>query len=248
MKRNIVKIDENLCNGCGQCVSACAEGAIQMVNGKAKLVSDNYCDGLGACLGECPQGAITIEEREAASFDEEAVARHLTAPKATARIVPAPVVAGGCPGMQARVLRADMARPASRAGGANASSTPSPSMLGQWPVQLHLVSPQAAYFADCDLLVAADCVAFAMGNFHESLLAGRAVVIACPKLDDITPYAEKLAAILSRNNVRSVTVAIMEVPCCRGLMSLVVKAIEGSGKDIPLSLRVIGLDGEVREG
>jgi NAD-dependent dihydropyrimidine dehydrogenase PreA subunit len=287
MKRNVVKIDESLCNGCGQCVSACAEGAIQLIDGKARLVSDTYCDGLGACLGECPQGAITIEEREAAAFDEKAVAQRLASQKPAAGSPggphthaaaqgesrkPAPgesrkaaaagfhaPTAGGCPGAQARVLKSNArpASPATSAGAPPSSSSaagcctaaapgPRPSALAQWPVQLHLVSPQAPYFADCDLLVAADCVAFAMGDFHESLLEGHSVAIACPKLDNVGPYVDKLAAIFSHNNIRRLTVAIMEVPCCRGLEMMVNQALKKSGKDIPLTLKVISLDGQVR--
>jgi len=279
MKRNIVRIDENLCNGCGQCVTACAEGAIQLIDGKARLVSEIYCDGLGACLGECPQGAITIEEREASAFDEKAVAQHLAVqkpaverpggPHTHAATAPAesqkPATTGfhapmgsGCPGTQARVLKSN-ARPAGAtvAGGSGASpaaaaccsgsaSGPRPSALAQWPIQLHLVSPQAPYFADCDLLVAADCVAFAMGDFHERLLEGHSVAIACPKLDNAGPYVDKLAAIFSHNNIRHLTVAIMEVPCCRGLEMMVNQALKKSGKDIPLTLKVISLDGQVR--
>jgi NAD-dependent dihydropyrimidine dehydrogenase PreA subunit len=287
MKRNVVRIDESLCNGCGQCVSACAEGAIQLIDGKARVVSDVYCDGLGACLGECPQGAITIEEREAAAFDEKAVAQRLAARKPAAGSPvgphthaaaqgesgkPAPgesgkpaatgfhaPMAGSCPGAQARVLKSNArpASPATPAGAAPLSSSgvgccaaaapgPRPSALAQWPVQLHLVSPQAPYFADCDLLVAADCVAFAMGDFHESLLEGHSVAIACPKLDNVGPYVDKLAAIFSRNNIRHLTVAIMEVPCCRGLAMMVNQALRKSGKDIPLTLKVISLDGQVK--
>jgi NAD-dependent dihydropyrimidine dehydrogenase PreA subunit len=289
MKRNIVRIDENLCNGCGQCVSACAEGAIQLIDGKARLVSDVYCDGLGACLGECPQGAITIEEREAAAFDEKAVAQHLAAQKPAVGSPSCPhthaaaqgesrkpaagesrkpvaagfdaPIAGGCPGTQARVLKgnARLATPpgaaaagaaslSSSAAGCCAAAAPSPraSALAQWPVQLHLVSPQAPYFADCDLLVAADCVAFAMGDFHESLLEGHSVAIACPKLDNAGPYADKLAAIFSHNNIRHLTVAIMKAPCCRGLAMMVNQALRKSGKDIPLALKVISLDGHVK--
>ena len=289
MKRNVVRIDESLCNGCGQCVSACAEGAIQLIDGKARLVSDVYCDGLGACLGECPQGAITIEEREAAAFDEKAVAQRQAAQKPAAASSggphthaaaqgesgkPAPgesgkpaaagfhaPMAGGCPGAQARVLKSNarLATPpgAAAAGAASLSSSaagccaaaasgPRPSALAQWPVQLHLVSPQAPYFADCDLLVAADCVAFAMGDFHESLLEGHSVAIACPKLDNAGPYVDKLAAIFSHNHVRHLTVAIMEVPCCRGLEMMVNQALKKSGKDIPFTLKVISLDGQVK--
>lgn len=241
MRRKIVKINEDLCNGCGQCVHACAEGAIRLIEGKARLVSETYCDGLGACLGECPQDAITIEEREANAFDEKAVHEHL-------RSLHAEKGAGaGCPGAQARVLgpvrqvgQVSPLRPGS------SEETGRPSALRQWPVQLHLLSPQAPYFQDCDLLIAADCVAFSMGDFHERLLEGHSVAIACPKLDDTTPYLQKLTALFSRNTIRSITVAIMEVPCCRGLEFMVEQALKASGKNIPLTIEVISLDGRVK--
>lgn len=259
MLRKIVQIDESRCDGCGQCVPSCAEGAIAIVDGKARLVGDVLCDGLGACLGECPQGAITVVEREAAAFDEGAVRSHLAsraAPRAPAEppargpggrprlsivaSAPAATASSGCPGSRSLTL----ARPAALAG----PTTPGPrqSRLGQWPVQLHLVSPQAPYFRDADLLVAADCVPFAYAGFHEELLEGRAVVVGCPKLDDVSSYAGKLAAIVAEGRVQSVTVVRMEVPCCGGIARLAREAVAASGRDVPLRDVVIGVDGTPR--
>lgn len=205
--RKIVRIDEELCNGCGQCIPKCAEGALQIIDGKAKLMSDNYCDGLGACLGHCPQGAIQIIEREAETFDEEAVHAYLAQQK------PSP--------------------------------PPETSALRQWPVQLYLVPTKAAFFDDHDLLVIADCVPLAYPNVHGSLLSNKSVVIGCPKFDDAQGYVKKLTAILKNNTVRSITVAHMEVPCCSGLLWIVKKAIEASGKQIPLERQVITISGEI---
>ncbi len=192
--RKIVEIAAAKCNGCGLCVNACAEGAIQLVDGKARLVQDDYCDGLGACLGECPQGAITITEREAATFDAQAVAVHLTSHDREAPARTPVMPHAGCPGAAMRQFNAEA--PASRVPGA----------LRQWPVQLHLVSPTAPYFRDADLLLAADCAAFACGDFHARFLAGHALAIACPKLDDPTGYVEKLAAMISEGGLRSLTI------------------------------------------
>ena len=228
--RNIVKIDEDKCTGCGLCVTACAEGAIQIIDGKARLVSEIYCDGLGACLGHCPEGAITVEQREAAAFDEEATQAHLA--RQTKPEVPAFV----CPGLAAHDL-SDRQRPADDAG-----TGAVPSQLSHWPVQLKLVSPTAPYFADSDLLLVADCVPFAMGDFHRRFLKGRSVAVGCPKLDDADFYVDKLADILRHNTVRSLTVVHMEVPCCSGLVRVAREAIARSGRgmgydDVTISLR-----------
>jgi NAD-dependent dihydropyrimidine dehydrogenase PreA subunit len=205
MKREIIEIDRAICDGCGLCAGACAEGALELDGeGKAVLVRDVFCDGLGACLDVCPTGALKVVEREAACFDEGA---------AKAR-VSARVAAG-----------------------------PAPSELGQWPIQLHLVSPAAPCFKECDLLVAADCTAFALGSFHADLLKGKSLVIACPKLDRTEGYVEKLAELLASNTVYSVTVAIMEVPCCSGLKRIIEAAVARSGKNIAVRTVVIGLDG-----
>jgi len=232
MKRNIVKIDEEKCNGCGLCVPACAEGAIQIINGKAKLIADNLCDGLGACLGDCPQDAITIEQREADYFDEQAV----TAPQSA---VKAPVHGGGCPSAQALKLSPPKNSVA-------AKTETGPSQLGNWPVQLKLVPPSAPFLAGADLLLAADCVPFAYPDFHQKYLAGKTLLIGCPKLDDVEAYVEKLTAILSQNDIQRLTVLHMEVPCCTGLLSLARQALAASGKDIPFEAVTIGIKGDVK--
>jgi Pyruvate/2-oxoacid:ferredoxin oxidoreductase delta subunit len=231
--RNVVKIDEAKCNGCGLCAQACAEGAIKIINGKAKLVSDTYCDGLGACLGHCPQDAITIEQREAAAFDEEAVKAHLDhgAKKAEPLFV--------CPGLAAYQLRPEPAAAEPNASGAV------PSQLSHWPVQLKLVSPNAPYFADADLLLVADCVPFAMGDFHQRFLRGHSIAVGCPKLDDAGFYMEKLAQIIEANNLGSLTVVHMEVPCCSGLTRVARGAIALSGRAMGFEDVTISLRGEV---
>ena len=214
MKRTIIEIDRSLCNGCGECTTACAEGALALdAQGKAVLVHDIYCDGLGACLDVCPTGALQIIEREAEAFDEAAVSLR----------TPVYAHAQGCPGSRARTLA-----PAATA-----------SELGQWPIQLHLVAPAAPYFHECDLLVAADCTAFALGSFHTDLLRGKALVIACPKLDSTEGYVEKLAELIGGNTVYSVTVAIMEVPCCSGLSRIVAEAVARSGKNLAIKTVVV---------
>lgn len=230
--RNIVRIDEAKCNGCGLCVKACAEGAIQIIDGKAKLVSEVYCDGLGACLGHCPQGAITVEQREAAAFNEKAVHDYLAKIKARAKPAESEFV---CPGMRAMNLE-------KKASSSAASNAPAESQLSQWPVQMKLVSPMATYFANSDLLLAADCVPFAMGDFHQTLLKARSVAILCPKLDDCSPYVDKLAQIIQHNQLKSLTVVHMEVPCCTGIVRIAEAAIRQSGaameyEDITVSLR-----------
>ena len=230
--RKIVQIDEELCNGCGQCIPNCAEGALQIVDGKARIVKEMYCDGLGACLGHCPEGAITIIEREADPFDEEAVHAHLAGQEAHQ---PAQeTLACGCPSTVVQNLEASAPAP-----------TIGSSALRQWPVQLNLVPLEAPFFDDADLLVMADCVPVAYPNLHASLLPGRTVVIGCPKFDDARGYAEKLGEILKRNDVRSVTVAHMEVPCCSGLNWVVEGAVAASGKQIPVRRHVITVRGEM---
>lgn len=229
--RNIVKIDEEKCNGCGQCVTACAEGAIKIINGKAKLVSETYCDGLGACLEHCPQGAITIEQRDAPEFDEEATKAHLAREGK-------PEPAFVCPGLAMEQFDAPTkAEPADDGEGPAVAS-----QLGHWPIQLKLVARTAPYFADADLLLAADCVPFAMGDFHQRFLKGRSVAMGCTKLDDAQFYIEKLGDILGANTIRSLTVVHMEVPCCSGLTRVAREAIARSGRlngfqDVTVSLR-----------
>jgi len=230
MKRKIITIDEEKCDGCGLCVPACAEGALQMVNGKAKLVKDSYCDGLGNCLGDCPRGAITMEEREADPFDEEAVLQRLEEKGKP----------GGCPGMASMSFPADSKEYTPQSGAAE-------SMLEQWPVQLHLVSPQAPFWSKADLLIAASCVPVTYGDFQNRLLRGRRIVIACPKLDRTEGYVEKLTEILRSNDISSVTVAHMEVPCCSGLVAMAEKALADSGKVIPYRRIKIGIRGNILE-
>ena len=249
--RKIVLIDEEKCNGCGVCVPACAEGAIQIIEGKARLVSEIYCDGLGACLGECPQGAITIEEREAADFDEAAVHAHLKSIGRAAAAVGHADGHGhglvghgghhgmlghghhgdGCPGSRMMAFKKGHA-PAQEVSAQPAG--PITSELEQWPVQLALVPVEAPYFKGADLVVAADCVPFAYANFHRRFLRGHALAIGCPKLDDPEYYVGKLTQIFARNDLRSVTVVHMEVPCCFGLLRIVREAAARSGKDLSL--------------
>jgi ferredoxin len=232
--RKIVEIDEEKCTGCGLCVTACAEGAIQIIDGKARLVSEIYCDGLGACLGECPDGAITIDEREAEEFDEVATEAHLKRMKGEEKALPC-----GCPGSMAREIRRETTAADHVPPGAAQSE------LTNWPVQLRLVSPFAPYFQDSDLLLVADCVPFALADFHARFLRGRPVVVGCPKLDDAGYYIEKLTEILRHSSVNSLTVVHMEVPCCSGLTYIASKAIESSGKDIPVNDVTISIQGEV---
>ncbi len=228
MQRKILAIDEERCDGCGLCASACAEGAIQIIDGKARLVKDDYCDGLGACIGECPRSALTIIERDAPAFDEAAVARQLAA-----RQAPAPHA--GCPGAAMRQLAPRTAT----------ACIDSPSALRQWPVQLHLVSPTAPYFRDADLLLAADCCAFACGDFHARFLADHAVAIACPKLDDSSGYVEKLAMMITDGGIRSITMLMMQVPCCRGLERMAMMARDIAGVDIPVRRVIVGIEGGI---
>ncbi len=232
MKRKIIEIDREKCNGCGQCVSACHEGAIQMVDGKAQLVSDIYCDGLGDCIGECPVDAIKIIEREAQAFDEEAVA------KRTANMKKPSPPAGGCPGMRAFSFNSN--KPST-----NEPEAVGTSALTQWPIQLHLVPVQAPFWQDSDLLVAADCTAVAYPDLHAKLLKGKSLVIACPKLDDTSNYVDKLTAIFKENDIKSITVARMVVPCCSKISVLVEAALMASGKHIPCRNIVINLDGTI---
>jgi ferredoxin len=241
--RNIVRIDPAKCNGCGQCVTACAEGAIELIDGKARLVSEVYCDGLGACLGTCPQGAITVEQRQAAAFDEHAVAAR---EKQKAEAEKSHTEPCGCPG--SRAMKLTHAKPAPTPKSQAGADAPSASELGHWPVQLMLVSPQAEYFKQCDLLIAADCVPFAMADFHQRFLSGRSVVVGCPKLDDAEYYTDKLAAIFSAGQPRSVTVVHMEVPCCRRLSQIVKEAMGRSGGTMEFHDVTISVHGEIQAG
>ena len=242
MIRKIIHIDEEKCNGCGACVTACHEGAIGLVNGKAKLLRDDYCDGFGDCLPGCPTGAITFTEREAAAYDEQAVLENKQKNAAAAQAAPAQPAASafhGCPGSRMHQFhREEAAAPAAAAPGSQ------PSQLAQWPCQIKLVPVNAPYFAGAKLLVAADCTAYAYANVHQEFMRGKVTLIGCPKLDE-GDYTEKLTAILAGNDIRSVTVARMTVPCCGGIQRAAEAAVSASGTQIPLHVAVISPDGAV---
>lgn len=226
-RRKIIKIDEARCNGCGLCIPNCREGALRIIDGKARLISDLFCDGLGACIGHCPEGAIMIEERDAEEFDEKkamAHAHHMSA----------------CPG--SKVMDFGGRAPA---GNRDRPVRDAESSLRQWPVQIMLVPANAPYLKSADLLIAADCVPFAYADFHDKLLKGKVLMVGCPKLDDIAYYKEKIGEILKNNDIRSVTYAYMEVPCCSGLVGIIKAAIAGSGKDVPFKEAVISIRGEL---
>ncbi len=228
MIRKIIKIDEEKCNGCGACVSACHEGAIGLVDGKAKLLRDDYCDGLGDCLPTCPTGAITFEKREAADYNEKAVMENKLKKHGIAHH-------SGCPGSRlSRIMHEHSSH----------NEVKAESRLSQWPVQIKLVPVNAPYFNGADLLIAADCTAFAYGNFHNDFIKDKITLIGCPKLDSVD-YSEKLTAILTVNDIRSLTVVRMEVPCCGGIQMAVQKALDASGKRIPLNVTVISTDGKI---
>ena len=277
MKRQIITIDEKKCTGCGDCIPGCPEGALQVIDGKARLISDLFCDGLGACIGHCPTGAMKIETREAEPYDEKRV-MHESIAKGGANVIaahlhhlkdhaqsdflqqaleylqeqgianpleneaarqPAPH-AGGCPGSRTIDFSAKSASVA-----AALPNAPVQSALRQWPIQLHLVSPQAPYFEGSDLLLAADCCAFAVGDFHGSFMKGKSLAIACPKLDsEMDIYVDKLAAMIDLSHINTITVAIMEVPCCGGLMSIVAEAQRKANRKVPVKKVVISLQGE----
>ena len=261
MIREVVSIDEDLCNGCGECVPACAEGAIQIVDGKARLVSDTLCDGLGACLGHCPQGAIKIERREATAFDEAAARRHVAGLKAAvgepgsgcgkpaaASGIGQPVghVHGGCPSSRfARLERAPRRSDTGAKPGGDAGGMGHDSELTHWPVQLRLLPPTAPVLEGARLLVAADCVPVAYAGFHSELLRDHVVVVACPKLDDPTGYVEKLTEMIRHNDLAEITVARMEVPCCGGILQMVLQARQLADSDVPVNDVLISIRGEV---
>ena len=276
MKRKIIEINEELCNGCGNCVTGCSEGALKIIDGKAKVVNEKFCDGLGDCIAHCPTGALKIIEREAVEFDQNAVEDHLRknfGEEAVVKMKQAQVKHsqnhsgggekghdgqdchshnhshGGCP--SARFMNFNNTKNSSAASSDNSEGSPAPgtinSELRHWPVQLHLVSPRHPAFSGCDLLMAADCVAFTFADFHRKLLKGKTLAIACPKLDDTEGYVEKLAEIFKNNNIKSVTCAIMEVPCCSGFLRIVKMAMALSGASIPLKTITIGIDGSVKD-
>lgn len=241
MKRKIVKIDESKCNGCGLCVPNCAEGALKIVNGKAKVVSEVYCDGLGACLGHCPQDAITIEEREAEIFDEEAVKLHLSKEKKQMdKKAQHSHAHSGCPGAMAM----DFRKESPSKGDSPAAKIESE--LRQWPVQLHLVSPLAPYFQGADVVLSADCVAYSLGNFHSAHLKGKSLAIACPKLDDGQEiYSEKLKSLIDEAKINTLTVMTMEVPCCLGLAALAQSAAREAKRKVPVKHITVSLRGDI---
>lgn len=241
--RKIIEIDEGKCDGCGQCVLACAEGALRIVDGKAKVVSDVFCDGLGACIGECPQGALKIVEREAPEFDEEAAKEHVERAGADKgrHLATEPC---GCPSSNPMILRAGQGMPRAPAHAA-AEPDAMPPELTNWPVQWRLVQPSMPFFKGADVLLAADCVPFAYRDFHGRFLRGKPVIIGCPKLDEQQAYLDKLTALFREAAPRSLTVVMMEVPCCQGLMRLTTEALRRSGMDIPLSKFVVSIEGKV---
>ncbi len=229
MLRKIIKIDEDKCNGCGACAAACHEGAIEMINGKAKLTREDYCDGLGDCLPACPTNAITFEEREAPAYNEDAVRRA----KMKQFGVKLPC---GCPGTQSKAIKREAPVPV-KAGTVT-------SQLSQWPCQIKLVPVNAPYFENANLLIAADCTAFAYGNFHDEFIRNHITLIGCPKLDE-GDYAEKLTQIIANNNIKSVKIVRMEVPCCGGLENAVKRALQASGKFIPWQVVTVTTDGKI---
>ncbi|MBQ8572470.1 MAG: 4Fe-4S binding protein [Ruminococcus sp.] len=231
MLRKIIKIDEEKCNGCGACAAACHEGAIEMINGKAKLTREDYCDGLGDCLPACPVDAISFEEREAPAYNEEAVLKA----KAEKSSAPLPC---GCPGTNAKTIKRDSNVPL--------KITNTQSQLSQWPCQIKLVPVNAPYFENANLLIAADCTAFAYGNFHQDFIRNHITLIGCPKLDE-GDYSHKLTQIIANNNIKSVKIVKMEVPCCSGLENAVKKALMQSGKFIPWQVVTITTDGKILE-
>lgn len=240
INRKIIEIDEDLCDGCGQCVPSCAEGALQIIDGKARLIAEIYCDGLGACLGECPTGALKIVERDAEDFDEEAVEKHLSsipAQDTSQKIDPV-----GCPGSQIQTFVSSES--------CKEANTPSThktgsSDLSHWPVQIRLIPPTATFLKGADLLVVADCVPVAYPNFHRDFIKGKAVLMGCPKFDNAQEYVEKLADIFKAADIKSITVPVMEVPCCQGLPVIIEKGMDLAGKKIPVKKVVIGRQGEI---
>jgi NAD-dependent dihydropyrimidine dehydrogenase PreA subunit len=241
LTRKIIEIDDELCDGCGQCVPSCAEGAIRIIDGKARLINEKYCDGLGACLGECPTGALSVVEGVAEGFDAKAVEEHLNAiaQKTHAQQTTLPC---GCPSAHVQTFVPPVSAP-----GAKAANSPkrAVSALSHWPVQIGLVPPTAAFLKGAHLLVAADCVPVAYPNFHQDFLKGKIVMVGCPKFDDVQGYCEKFVEIFGASEIRSITVPIMEVPCCSGLPMVLKHAMEEAGKEIPMEQVVISAKGEV---
>jgi ferredoxin len=255
--REIIRINEDLCDGCGECITSCAEGALEIIDGKAKLKGEILCDGAGACLGSCPTGALTIEKRESEDYSEEAVHANLRSAASAARqpVSPIPfpmhaVHGGGCPGSAMRQFgppSVATAVAATTTVSLSGNLTPRQTQLRQWPVQLMLVSPQAPYFKNADLLIAADCVPFAFADFHERFLKEKALVVGCPKLDDLPHYFDKLTAIIQANNLKSIEVLKMEVPCCNGIAQAAIEARKRAGVDVPVTVTTVGVQGDILE-
>lgn len=246
-KRKIIEIDEDKCTGCGECVTKCAEGALAIVDGKAKVVNEVFCDGLGACIGECPEGALKIIERNAQEFDEEEVKEHMTEEKHAHKPAPQPIGAEpcGCPSHNPMLVKAGT----SHGQHAQHPGTPShadlPPELTNWPIQWRLVRADMPFFRGADVLMAADCVPFAFRDFHGKFLANRPVIIGCPKLDEQQQYLEKLTDVITNSGLKSISIVHMEVPCCHGLKKLVDEAVRRSGKNLPVRTTVIGIQGQV---
>ncbi len=242
VKRKIIEIDDELCDGCGDCTLSCAEGALEIIDGKAKVISDNLCDGLGACIGECPTGALRIIEREADEFDEAAVEKHLeTRPQNESPASPFPT--GGCPSASIQQFGQEPAmakQPLPTTGRPTNESS-----LGHWPVQVRLVPPTAPFLKNADLLVVADCVPVAYPDLHKNFLKGRAIMLGCPKFDDTQEYIDKFAQICSQSGIKSITTLIIEVPCCSGLPVVVKKGMDIAGKNIPMKEIVISTRGQI---
>lgn len=240
IKRKIIEIDEEKCDGCGNCVISCAEGALAIVDGKAKVISDNLCDGLGACLGECPQDALKIIEREAEAFDEEAVEAHLAGQQSAGEKQES--MPCGCPSTQIQSFS-----PCSTANQPVRRSAGGSSALSHWPVQIRLIPPDAPFLKGADLLVVADCVPVAFPSLHQTFLQGKTVMIGCPKFDDAEAYIDKFAAIFQTAGIKSITTVVMEVPCCSGLPMMVKKGLQKAGRQIPSTQVVVSTRGEILE-
>jgi len=240
IQRKIIKIDEELCNGCGQCVPDCAEGSLQIIDGKARLVADKLCDGLGACLGSCPTGALQIIEREAEEFDEEAV-EHFLAAKANKPQPPPPSLGGGCPSARLQTLQ-----PMSPCQAANVPGLQSGSALSHWPVQIRLIPAAAPFLENCDLLVAADCTAVAYAGLQKDFLAGRVVMMGCPKFDDQQLYVDRFTEIFRTRTLKSLTILIMEVPCCHSMLQIIRQAYDAVKPNLPVRQVVISTRGEIK--
>ena len=242
-KRKIIEIDEDKCTGCGECVIACSEGALAIIDGKAKVVNDVFCDGLGACIGDCPEGALKIIEREAPDFDEEAVKEHLANLEKTRQDRAGDIHACGCPSATPMLLRH-----AREEGSAQTDLEPGRgrSELVNWPVQWRLIQPASPFFKNADILIAADCAPFAYADFHDDFMRGKPIVIGCPKLEEQVPFLDKLVRLFSEAKPKSVRVIMMEVPCCSGLLALAREALKRAGSEAPVDSVVVGIDGTLK--